>query len=50
MATALALDSRDLLLELHSLLKDLDPARWSVDLREVLAARLAALAGRARGR
>lgn len=32
MSAALAVDSRDLALELHELLKDLDPARWSADL------------------
>jgi dolichol kinase len=47
MATAIATDSRDVLLELHSLLKDLDPVHWSAELRDSLAARLAVLRERA---
>jgi len=47
MATALASESRDVLLELHGLLKDLDPATWSAGLRDALAARLAVLRERA---
>ncbi len=43
MATAIATDSRDVLLELHGLLKDLDPARWSAELRDTLATRLTVL-------
>jgi len=43
MVAAVALDSRDVLMELHGLLKDLDPARWSADLRAALAARLIVL-------
>ena len=48
MSAALAVDSRDLALELHELLKDLDPARWSADLHlekrlEEIQAHLASL-------
>ena len=43
MASSLALDSRDVALELHALLRDLDPARWSDAMRDELERRLAQL-------
>jgi len=42
-AASLALDSRDVALELHALLRDLDPARWSEAMRDELEHRLASL-------
>jgi dolichol kinase len=40
MAHALALDSRDIALELHGLLRDLDPARWRDELETAARQRL----------
>ena len=40
MAHALALDSRDIALELHGLLRDLDPSRWRDEVEEAARARL----------
>jgi len=37
---SLALDTRDVALELHALLRDLDPARWSEAMRDELEQRL----------
>jgi dolichol kinase len=42
-ASPLALESRDLVLEIHGFLRDLDPAVWSEDLRVTLAARIDAI-------
>jgi len=39
MAHALALDSRDIALDLHGLLRDLDPARWKDEVEETLRTR-----------
>ena len=43
MAASLALDSRDVALELRALLRDMDPARWSDAMRVELEARLVQL-------
>lgn len=43
MTLAIATDSRNLALELHRILKDLDPARWRDDLESALRARIDAL-------
>lgn len=43
MTHSIALDSRTLALELHRILKDLDPARWRDDLEAAIRARIAAL-------
>ena len=40
---AFTADARTVALELHALLRDLDPARWTLDLRQSLADRLGAL-------
>ncbi len=46
MAHALALDSRDVALDLHSLLRDLDPARWRDELEAGARQRVEELQGR----
>lgn len=43
MDAALTLGTRDVALELHALLRDLDPARWSESMRDDLEARLVTL-------
>ncbi len=49
MAHALALDSRDIALDLHGLLKDLDPARWRDGLEAAVRERLDELQARITG-
>ena len=43
MTDALALDSRDVALELHSLLRDLDPSRWRDEMEQAFRSRLVEL-------
>ncbi len=38
--TTLALEARPIVLELHALLRDLDPARWREDMEQALRDRL----------
>ena len=48
--SSLALDTRDVALELHALLRDLDPARWSEAMRDELEQRLTAVEDELRSR
>lgn len=47
MSATVALDTQDLALELHALLRDIDPARWRREAEEAVRARIAAWSARA---